>query len=528
LSLSESGGYYYAIAHMTDTELLRQYAEEGSQEAFAAVVRLRIGLVYASALRRTGGDAHRAQDITQSVFTELARHSASLCRHRALVGWLFTAVRYTAATMARSESRRRVREQEAYTMHENLIPLVPEVAGERLRPMLDEALDRLSELDRRALLLRFFEGCSMAELGRHLGYSEAAAKKRVERALAKLKTRLAKRGLLSSAAALGAALSQEAVAAVVPTEFAATVSGNALIAASVTASGVGMISFMTVSKLSSIIGVASILGLLSIGIGLYELRAARADGDALAQLRRKHLADEQRFRQLESALRPSPANLGEAVANATPAPAIARPRGEEEAAAQHREARATAEAFFRRYPEARPMFTEFLTNNMQNRFAPFFRAAGLSQAQVDEFVARTTQMHVDTLEIDPAGAWKFGQGKLPPDEERSILGASAVAQLQSARQVLPTQDWVSGMGAAIANGATPLSADQVTELTQVVAANSPNFAAGKTVYPDSVDWAQAAQQVQSLMTDAQWQQAQSYLSVQVATQRLQALMKGAR
>jgi hypothetical protein len=75
---------------MNDTEFLRRYVEEGSQEAFAAVVQLRLGLVYLAALRQTDGDAHRAQEVAQSVFTDLARKAATLTQHDALIGWLYT------------------------------------------------------------------------------------------------------------------------------------------------------------------------------------------------------------------------------------------------------------------------------------------------------------------------------------------------------------------------------------------------------------------------------------------------------
>ena len=51
-----------------DIELLRRFAKEGSQAAFAELVRRRVNLVYAAALRQTGGDAHLAQDVTQRVF----------------------------------------------------------------------------------------------------------------------------------------------------------------------------------------------------------------------------------------------------------------------------------------------------------------------------------------------------------------------------------------------------------------------------------------------------------------------------
>ena len=43
-----------------------------------------------AALRRVGGDVHRAQDVTQLVFTALAHNAAALKRHPDLVGWLFT------------------------------------------------------------------------------------------------------------------------------------------------------------------------------------------------------------------------------------------------------------------------------------------------------------------------------------------------------------------------------------------------------------------------------------------------------
>lgn len=36
---------------------------------------------YASALRRVGGDTHRAKDVTQMVFIALARNASTLSRH---------------------------------------------------------------------------------------------------------------------------------------------------------------------------------------------------------------------------------------------------------------------------------------------------------------------------------------------------------------------------------------------------------------------------------------------------------------
>ena len=69
-----------------DAELLRRYAEEKSEAAFAELVRRHLDLVYSTALRQLAGDTHLAQDVAQSVFTDLARKAPSLAGRAALAG----------------------------------------------------------------------------------------------------------------------------------------------------------------------------------------------------------------------------------------------------------------------------------------------------------------------------------------------------------------------------------------------------------------------------------------------------------
>ncbi len=173
---------------LDDHQLLCRYVVEDSEAAFAELVGRYVNLVYSTALRRIGGDADLAKDVAQLVFTDLACKARFLPSDILLAGWLHRATRYAAGQLLRTEHRREAREHEAATM--NALTTAPAPDWEQIRPLLDEALDRLNRTDRDALLLRFFEQHSLAEIGRALGTNEDAARKRVSRALEKLRADL--------------------------------------------------------------------------------------------------------------------------------------------------------------------------------------------------------------------------------------------------------------------------------------------------------------------------------------------------
>jgi RNA polymerase sigma factor (sigma-70 family) len=212
---------------MMINELLRRYAVDGSESAFTELVREHIDLVYSAALRQVNGDTGAAQDITQAVFTDLARKASRLAGHSSLTGWLYTSVRFEAAKSRRAEQRRHVREQESHAMNQLLQTNETEDAWREMRPVLDDVMHELNDADREAVLLRYFERKPLAEIGTRLGLSENAARMRVDRALEKLRMELSKRGVTSTGAALALALTERAVSAT-PARMIAEVSKTAL------------------------------------------------------------------------------------------------------------------------------------------------------------------------------------------------------------------------------------------------------------------------------------------------------------
>jgi uncharacterized protein (TIGR03435 family) len=199
-----------------DMDLVRQFAASGSEEAFAALVRRHVNLVYSVALRQLG-NPHDAEEVAQAVFIILARKAADLREGTVLSGWLYQTARLTSANFQRASSRRRHREQEAFMQFAK--DSDPEVSWQRLSPLLEEAMARLGQKERDAVVLRFFENRTVREVAAALGLEEAAAQKRVNRATEKLRAFFVRRGVQVSTTALLASLGTHAVQAA-PAELA--------------------------------------------------------------------------------------------------------------------------------------------------------------------------------------------------------------------------------------------------------------------------------------------------------------------
>jgi RNA polymerase sigma factor (sigma-70 family) len=213
-------------------ELLQQYAQRGDQQAFARVVAEHVDMVYSACLRQVG-DRHLAEEVTQAVFVILARKAALLPEHMVLGAWLHKTARYAALNALKMERRRKIHERRAAEMAMELRSSGPGWVG--LEPVLDEGIARLGENDRAAIMMRFFEKRSMAEVGTVLGVSEDAAGMRISRALEKLRSFFARRGVAVTGAVIGTLMIRNGVQAA-PAGLHSAIAAEAAVAGSASVS----------------------------------------------------------------------------------------------------------------------------------------------------------------------------------------------------------------------------------------------------------------------------------------------------
>lgn len=263
----------------SDSELLRRYAD-GDQEAFREIVLRHVNVVYFTALRRTGGQAQLAEEVVQDAFAGLAANAARLRHYSSLVGWLFVATRFAASKALRRERRRQRREHEVFQMQDAAID--GEAATEawhRIRPAIDDLLDALSEQDRAAVLLRFFENRSFAELGSTFKISEDAARMRVDRAVGRLARQLQRRGIGSTSVLLGAALASQGAM----TAPAALANSVALLAAdTATIGGLSGFSYFTIMSTTKMMGAAIAAAILAVTAAINQSIRRHDSEDALS------------------------------------------------------------------------------------------------------------------------------------------------------------------------------------------------------------------------------------------------------
>jgi RNA polymerase sigma factor (sigma-70 family) len=243
-----------------DQALLRRFANTGCEQAFAELVARHVHHVYSVARRETP-DAHLAEELTQTAFILLARKAKDLRPGTILSGWLFQTVRFAAKNARRSANRRLLHEQEI--AHMSSLPPDSEdtTLWNQISPELNQVLASLSKSDRDAITLRFFEQKSHSEIATLLQTTELSARKRLSRALERLRLLLTKRGITVSSVTLTSLLLSRSVEAA-----PATVATAASASAAISGTGVGLpplvtstLEAMALAKLKLSLSLAALL-----------------------------------------------------------------------------------------------------------------------------------------------------------------------------------------------------------------------------------------------------------------------------
>jgi RNA polymerase sigma factor (sigma-70 family) len=419
-----------------DLDLLGQFSREQSQDAFATLVGRHMNLVYSAALRQVRSP-QLAEEVSQTVFTNLARNAAKLAPDTILSAWLYQVTRHAAIDVIRSEARRQAREQISIQMSE----LNETSAGwTQIEPLLDEAMQSLDPMDRTALLLRYFENKSLREVGEALGASEDAAQKRVHRAIERLREFFVQRKVTVGATGLVAVISAHAIQAA-PSGLAAVVATGAVVASALTSTSaaVTITKVIAMTTLQKTLIVAVLAG--AIGAGIYQARVASKLREQVQTLKQEQEHESELNRNArEMALNRDRATnalaalAGEEAARKKGPNEVLKLRGEvgrlrlENAQIGSSNALSKATAT----PEARKMLRDVQKASMGMIYKGFAQQAKLTTEQTDQFndlLADHVMKNVDSITTAL-------RDKLPPDEMNRVFAVQDAALQQQVEALL--------------------------------------------------------------------------------------------
>ncbi|MDB6029382.1 MAG: polymerase, sigma-24 subunit, subfamily [Verrucomicrobiales bacterium] len=452
----------------SDSELLRRYSEDESEDAFAELVKRHLDLVYSAAIRQVNGEAPLAQEVTQSVFTDLARKATSLRSRETLSGWLYTSTYFAAAKAVRTETRRRAREQEAQSMADISHDASTETKWEELEPVLDHAMHQLKEADREAILLRFFEKHPLAEVGARLGISENAARMRIDRALDKLREDLSRRGVAGASAALALTLSSQAIQAA-PIGLGAIVTGAALSGTTITTAATVTTKIIAMTTLQKVLITTALV--VAAGTGIYEAsRASRLlEQNQTLQQQQAPLAAQlqqlQRERD-EATNRLSAVNTEVAqLKSGQRQNELLKLRGEvgtlRRQVFAEAKSNATSSSLEKMLADPDPVTKELINQQawreIKLRFAELFQELKLSPEQIETFAqtyANPSMRNATDAEVE--------------SRLRSLLGDAGYARFEEFNQEVPTRATMKLLKSQL--GANQLTEEQASRLWKIVKA----------------------------------------------------------
>jgi len=165
-------------------------AKAGDLEAFRVLVEKHSRNVFRLAFRMTRNEED-AEDVVQETFLKAYRNLDRFAGRSEFSTWVHSIAANCALDLLRRRAPRedRTRPLETEAFEAAASDATPERAllGSEVGSQVARSLDRLTDMERSAFILRHFEGRTIAEIGRTLGVKSGAAKNCVFRAVAKLR-----------------------------------------------------------------------------------------------------------------------------------------------------------------------------------------------------------------------------------------------------------------------------------------------------------------------------------------------------
>jgi RND family efflux transporter MFP subunit len=277
-----------STAGQTDGKLLERFISLQEEAAFEELLA-RHGPMVLGVCQQLLSQPHDAEDAFQATFLVLVRRAASIRQRDQLAGWLYGVAHRVAARLQAQNLRRNQRERQGVDLMA-AEPSFPTVSDDP-QPVIQEKINRLPEKYRLPVLLCCLEGKTQEEAARDLGCSQSAVKGRLERARARLRQRLTRRGVVLSTGS-ATAIVPPTIGALPPALASGTLQAAILLAAGKSlAAGAaspqvlslmeGVLRAMFLTKLKIGAAVLLFLGLVGSGlaVSVYRLPAAEQPGN---------------------------------------------------------------------------------------------------------------------------------------------------------------------------------------------------------------------------------------------------------
>jgi hypothetical protein len=160
---------------------------------------------------------------------------------------------------------------------------------------------------------------------------------------------------------------------------------------------------------------------------------------------------------------------------------------------------------------------------IEQRYALFFRLAQVPVEKREGLIDRTLQLWEESLEVTPTSILAKVD-TLPEADVRAVLGEEGYAQWSDlVLRADVARTWSLEIATAASASAEPMSLDQIARLHQIVREHSREYQSGAKINERTVDWETVEQKARAVLTDGQWEHAQSYLLMRKATHVLEKL-----